>query len=62
MIRTAAALILVSQLLLVWVGLAPNGTSAIWFTFVGAPCVIAGVVLGGVALRRSKRQAEDAER
>jgi hypothetical protein len=56
--RVAAILILLSQLLLVWVALAPSGTSAIWFSFVGTPLLILGCVLGFTALRRRLRQEE----
>lgn len=50
--RLASALILGSQLLLVLVALAPNGTTAIWFMFVGTPLLVLGCGLGIVALRR----------
>ncbi len=53
-VRIAAGLILVSQLLLVWVGLEPSGTSAIWFTFVGTPCLVVGSVMSRRALRRRR--------
>jgi hypothetical protein len=56
--RVAATLILLSQLLLVWVALAPSGTSAIWFSFVGTPLLFVGCVLGLTALRRRLRQEE----
>ncbi len=57
MSRAAGILILVSQLLLVWVALAPSGTTAIWFSFVGTPCLVLGCVLGLWALgRRLRRQ------
>lgn len=51
-LRIAAALILISQLLLVWVGVEPNGTSAIWFTFVGTPCLVVGGWMGWGAMRQ----------
>jgi hypothetical protein len=52
MARIAALLVIASQLLLVWMVLAPTGRSAISFTFVGHPLLLAGIVLGFVALRR----------
>ena len=56
--RAAGILILLSQLLLVWVALAPSGTSAIWFSFVGTPCLVMGCALGLWALsRRLRREA-----
>jgi len=56
--RAAAILILLSQLLLVWVAIAPSGTTAIWFSFVGTPCLVAGCALGLWALgRRLRRQS-----
>jgi len=55
--RAAGILILLSQLLLVWVALAPSGMSAIWFSFVGTPSLGLGCVLGLWALsRRLRRQ------
>ncbi len=51
-LRVGATLILISQLLLAWVGLDPNGTSAIWFTFVGTPCLVIGIVLATFGMRR----------
>jgi hypothetical protein len=58
MARAVGSLILVSQLLLVWVAVAPSGTTAIWFSFVGTPCLILGCGLGVWALsRRLRRQA-----
>jgi hypothetical protein len=53
--RVAAMLILLSQLLLVWVAIAPSGTTAIWFTFVGTPCLLTGCALGLWALARRLR-------
>jgi hypothetical protein len=53
--RVAAGLILLSQIILIWVALKPSGTSAIWFTFVGTPLLIAGCVMGAIALRRRLR-------
>ncbi len=52
MARIAALLVIVSQLLLVWMVLAPTGRSAISFTFVGHPLLLVGIVLAFVALRR----------
>ena len=52
MARIAALLVIVSQLLLVWMVLAPTGSSAIYFSFVGHPLMLFGVVLAFVALRR----------
>ena len=57
--RAAGSLILISQLLLVWVAIAPSGTSAIWFSFIGTPCLVVGSGLGLWALsRRLRRQAD----
>jgi hypothetical protein len=59
MARIAASLVIASQLLLVWVALAPSGRSAIYFTFVGHPLVVVGCGLGVVALtRRLVRERE----
>ncbi len=55
MTRIAALLILLSQILLLWVALEPNGTTAIWFVFVGHPALGAGSVLGLWALARRLR-------
>ena len=55
MARIAGILILLSQLLLVWVALEPNGTTAIWFTFVGTPLLVSGCALGLVTLARRSR-------
>ncbi len=52
MARIAAALVIVSQLILVWVALAPSGRSASTFLFVGHPLVAVGCALGAVALTR----------
>ena len=52
MARIAALLVIASQLLLVWMVLAPTGHSAIYFSFVGHPLLLAGIVLAFVALRR----------
>ena len=52
MARIAAALVIASQLLLIWVVLHPTGRSAIYFMFVGHPLVLAGCVLGAIALGR----------
>ena len=60
--RAAAILILVSQLLLVWVALAPSGTTAIWFSFVGTPCLVLGCMLGLWALSRRLRRHGGAPR
>ena len=54
--RAAAILILLSQLLLVWVALAPSGMTAIWFSFVGTPCLVVGCGLGLWALTRRLRR------
>ncbi len=54
--RAAAGMILLSQLLLVWVAVDPSGTTAIWFSFVGTPCLVVGFVLGVWALRRRLRR------
>lgn len=52
MARIAALLVIGSQLILIWVSLAPSGRSAIYFTFVGHPLVVVGCGLGVVALTR----------
>ena len=52
MARIAAALLIASQLLLVWAVLAPSGRSSIYFMFVGHPLVAIGFVLAFVALAR----------
>ena len=54
--RAAAILILFSQLLLMWVAIAPSGTTAIWFVFAGTPCLVTGCVLGLWALARRLRR------
>ncbi len=51
MTRIAALLVIASQLLLMWMVLAPTGRSAIYFSFVGHPLLLAGIVLAFVALR-----------
>ncbi len=53
--RIAAILILASQLVLVWVAVQPNGTTAIWFSFVGHPLLAVGCSLGLWALTRRLR-------
>jgi hypothetical protein len=53
--RLAALLILASQVALVWVALKPNGTTAIWFSFVGHPLLAIGCALGLWALARRLR-------
>jgi hypothetical protein len=52
MARIAAAIVIASQLILIWVALAPTGRSAIYFSFVGHPLVVVGCALGLVALTR----------
>lgn len=52
MARLAAAMVIASQLILVWVALAPSGRSASYFMFVGHPLVAVGCALGAVALTR----------
>jgi len=52
MARSAAAMVIASQLILVWVALAPSGRSASYFMFVGHPLVVVGCALGAVALTR----------
>ena len=56
MARVAAVLMIVSQLLLIWVALAPTGRSAIYFMFVGHPILIVGFVLAFIALTRRLRR------
>ena len=62
MARIAAALVIASQLLLIWVALAPSGRSAIYFMFVGHPLVVAGCALGLVALTRRLLREREARR
>jgi hypothetical protein len=62
MARVAAVLVIVSQLLLIWVALAPTGRSAIYFTFVGHPILIVGFALAFVALTRRLRRESAARR
>ena len=50
--RIAAAMVIASQLILIWVALWPSGRSAIYFAFVGHPLVALGCALGTVALTR----------
>ena len=50
--RIAAAMVISSQLILIWVALAPSGRSAIYYTFVGHPLVVVGCALGAFALTR----------
>jgi LPXTG-motif cell wall-anchored protein len=57
MTRLAALLILLSQLLLLWLALDTTGTTAIAFSFVGAPALTAGLALAAWSLYR-RRQAE----
>jgi hypothetical protein len=52
--RIAALLVIASQLILLWVALAPSGKTSILFMFVGHPLVIVGGALGIVALTRRK--------
>jgi hypothetical protein len=59
MARIAASLVIASQLLLVWMALAPSGRSAIYFFFVGHPLVVVGSALALIALtRRLARERE----
>jgi hypothetical protein len=65
MVRIAALLLIASQLLLLWLTLAPSGKTSILFMFVGHPLVLVGSVLGVVALTRRKareRSIAEAER
>ena len=62
MARVAGSLILSSQLLLLWVALEPNGTTAIWFSFVGTPLLVAGCALAFWTFRRGDRQADRGSR
>jgi len=52
MARLAAALVIASQLILIWVALRPSGRSATYFMFVGHPLVLVGCALGAVVLTR----------
>ena len=54
--RVAALLILASQILLLRVAVAPSGTTAIWFSFVGHPLLVVGCALGLWALARRRRE------
>ena len=54
MIRAAAALILVGMVPLVQVLLDPTGVTATRFTFLGTPCIAAGIALYVVARLRSR--------
>lgn len=60
--RIAAALVLSSQILLLWVAFEPSGRSAIPYTFIGHPLVAAGALLGLWALTRRLRQERRASR
>jgi hypothetical protein len=62
MARVAALLVIASQLILLWMVVAPSGRSAIAFSFVGHPLVALGVVLGTLALwrRKARERAEAA--
>ena len=65
MARIAALLIIASQLILLWLALAPSGKTSILFMFVGHPLVLIGSALGVVALTRRKareRAAAEAAR
>lgn len=64
MARIAALLVIASQLILIWVSLAPSGRSATAFTFVGHPLVVVGCGLGVAALMQRllrERRAPSAE-
>jgi hypothetical protein len=52
--RIAALLVIASQLILIWVSLAPSGRSSVYFMVAGHPLAIVGVALGIVALTRRK--------
>ncbi len=60
MARIAALLLVASQLILIWMALAPTGRSAIYFVMVGHPLVLVGSILGVIALQRrlSRERAE----
>ena len=62
MARVAAAMVIASQLLLIWVALAPSGRSATYFMFVGHPLVAIGCALGAVALTRRLMRERDARK
>ena len=62
MARVAALLLIASQVILLWLVLAPSGGTAILFTFVGHPLVVVAVVLAGVALARRKAHERAAAR
>lgn len=50
--RFASVIVIASQLILIWVTLAPTGRSASAFMFVGHPLAVVGCGLGVVALTR----------
>ena len=54
--RSAAVLILISQVLLLGVVLEPTGMSAIWFSFVGHPALGLGIVLALVSMALRARE------
>jgi len=62
MARIAAALVIASQLILIWVALAPSGRSASYFMFAGHPLVVVGCALGLVALTRRLMRERAARR
>jgi hypothetical protein len=62
MARIAAVLVIVSQLILIWVALAPTGRSASFFMFVGHPLVGVGCALGVIALTRRLMRERASER
>ena len=62
MARIAAAMVIASQLILIWVALAPSGRSAIYFVFAGHPLVAVGCALGLVALTRRLLREREARR
>lgn len=55
MTRLAAALILLSQVLLVWLAVDTTGTTAIAFSFVGTPALAVGLVFAGWSFYRRRR-------
>lgn len=54
--RVAALLIIASQAIALWVALDTTGHTAIVFSFVGHPLLVAGIVLGIVALAMRRSQ------
>ena len=54
--RIAAAFVLISQLILVWIAFDLSGRGAILFSFVGHPLLAVGIALGLWAMMRRLRR------